>query len=230
MDTRIARINLGFVNCYLAKGKEGFVLFDTGIGSLRGRLEKELAAAGCTRNNLKLVVLTHGDIDHAGNCAYLRREYGAPIAMHRGDLAMVEKGDLGMDRKITSPFMRAMQSLLKLIGLYDTMSAGFETFTPDLFLENGQKLDEYGIEAEAAHIPGHTEGSMAVVFRSRECICGDTLLYGKKGYLVKNEGDLERSVEKLKALDITLMYPGHGKPFRWPKERGSAAQSTAAQR
>jgi len=225
----IKRINLGFVNCYLAKAGDGFVLFDTGIGSLRGKLLGELAAAGCTRDNLRLIVLTHGDIDHAGNCAFFQREYGCPVAMHAGDRAMVEKGDLGADREVRSAFMRAMQGLLKLFGVYGKMASGFETFTADLFLEEGQSLGEYGLEAMVAHIPGHTEGSLAALFASGECVSGDTLLKGKPAYLVADGAALRQSVERLAHSGVSKVYPGHGKPFRWPEAGGSPAGGSAAQ-
>lgn len=72
----------------------GFVLIDTGVAFKRAALEKELASAGCRVGDLKLIVLTHGDSDHADNCVYLRKRYGAEIAMHRDDAGMVERGDM----------------------------------------------------------------------------------------------------------------------------------------
>lgn len=40
---------------------------------------------------------THGHGDHTGNCAYLRRKYAAPIAMHRGDALKVEGREMPTD-------------------------------------------------------------------------------------------------------------------------------------
>ena len=42
---------------------------------------------------LRLIVLTHGDYDHAGNAAYLREKYGSKVAMHRDDSGRVERAD-----------------------------------------------------------------------------------------------------------------------------------------
>ena len=70
------------VPCYLVKTSSGFFLIDTGDSSDCANLEKELGQAGVTPENLKLVLLTHGDFDHTGNAAFLQQKYGAKIAMH----------------------------------------------------------------------------------------------------------------------------------------------------
>ncbi len=85
---------LSSVNCYLIKTDTGYILIDTGYSNKRTNLEKEFESAGCRPGNLKLIVLTHGDYDHAGNARYLREKYGTKIAMHNGDSGMVERGDM----------------------------------------------------------------------------------------------------------------------------------------
>ena len=74
---------IGDVNCYLLKTKdEGFVLVDTGLSNSRKQLLLDLEKAGCRSDNLKLIILTHGDLDHVGNAAFLRQKYAAKIAIH----------------------------------------------------------------------------------------------------------------------------------------------------
>jgi len=90
---------LASVNCYLIKTDCGFILIDTGISKNRSDIEKELQNAGCEPGDLKLIVITHGDSDHTGNCAHLRGKYGPRIAMHQGDLGMVQRGDMLWNRK-----------------------------------------------------------------------------------------------------------------------------------
>ena len=72
MAPEIRTINLGGVNCYLLKEGHGSILIDTGFSSKRAFLEKELERAGVVPGNLSLILLTHGDSDHAENCVYLR--------------------------------------------------------------------------------------------------------------------------------------------------------------
>ena len=105
MSTEIKTISLllpyklGSVNCYLIETDTGYILIDTGGSNKRIDLEKELESAGCQPGNLKLIVLTHGDFDHTGNAAYLRKKFDTKIAMHNGDSGMVEHGDMFCDKK-----------------------------------------------------------------------------------------------------------------------------------
>ena len=82
------------VNCYLITLDTGFVLVDTSFSKNRLEVEEELKGVGYKPKTLKLIMLTHGDFDHTGNCTYLREKYDTKIAMHNGDKGMVEKGDL----------------------------------------------------------------------------------------------------------------------------------------
>ena len=215
MSSEIEWINLGFVNCYLIKTDGGFVLVDTGVPALRERLIQNLTAAGCDKTNLKLIIITHGDIDHTGNGKYLKDEYGALVAMHKGDLSMVENGDMDSDRKVTSGFMRFMHLVMRITGGSKKMARSFETFTPDIFLDDGDLLDKHGLDCKVVHIPGHTDGSIGLSFGNGDFICGDTLQNNKTAIIIKNEEDLRESVDKLSKLGMKMVYPGHGKPFFW---------------
>ena len=85
MNGNIKIINLDFVNAFLLKVKDGYILIDTGLPYQWGRLEKELISADCLPGSLKLVIITHGDWDHIGNCARLQEKYKVKIAMHSAD-------------------------------------------------------------------------------------------------------------------------------------------------
>lgn len=71
MSSGITTINLGGVNCYLLRSETGFVLIDTGFQTRRARLDAELEKADCVPGKLKLILLTHRDVDQVGNCAHL---------------------------------------------------------------------------------------------------------------------------------------------------------------
>ena len=98
VSSTIKTINAGS-NCFLVQAEGGFVLIDTGVAYKRTAVERELEKAGCRTGDLRLIVLTHGDSDHAGNGAFLRKKYGAPIAMHPNDAGMVGRGDMSHSRK-----------------------------------------------------------------------------------------------------------------------------------
>ncbi len=202
-------ISLGFVNAYLLQAGDGYILIDTGIGQQWNRLESELLQAGCLPAKLKLVIVTHGDGDHAGNCAELQRKYAARIAMHAGDLPMVTTG-AALKR-------RAHTFLGKLILYLGALVAGkFTCFQPDLLLEDGQDLSGYGLDGRVLYTPGHTPGSIAVLTADGQLFAGDTVENRTRpapAALVENETELQASLAKLKRTTPRMVYPGHGEPF-----------------
>ena len=229
MGYQITRIDLSGVNCYLVKVEEAFILFDTGGHMLmdkvfddkRASLDKALQEAGCKPGNLKLVVLTHGDNDHTANAAFIREKYKAKIAMHQGDLELVEKLEIEklmesfkydkLSLKISFFFLK---SLIRKVSI--KILSTYEKFSPDILLGEGDNLKEYGLDASILHIPGHTPGSIGVLLPEGDFIAGDVFANGKKPSIAPNACDfvkLKESVARLKALDLKKVYPGHGSPF-----------------
>ena len=198
------------VNSYLIKTEAGYFLIDAGIKNKRGQLEQELKEAGCSPGDLKLIIITHGHVDHVGNAAYLRDRYGSRIAMHAGDSAMVESGDMFIDEG--GALMGLAGLLMRVLGLSD-----YERFTPDVILVDGQDLSAHGLDATVIHTPGHSEGSICIETVEGDLFCGDLFNNTKKpekASLIQDPDKLEASVEKIAASEFGTVYPGHGEPFR----------------
>lgn len=229
--SEIIRIDLGGVNCYLAKCENGFILFDTGghlvmdkeFTNRCERLQNELEAAGCTKDRLQLIVLTHGDNDHACNAAIIRAYFHTKIAMHGGDRKLVEEPSLNewmesfhyhsiIYRLVFGLMSKTVEKLTR-----KTLDE-FKQFSPDILLEDGFDLSEYGLDAKVIHVPGHTKGSIAVLTHGGDLIAGDTFANMNKPSPALNANDftqLAASIDKLKNFAIETVYPGHGKPFRF---------------
>lgn len=217
MSQEIQSIRLGRTNCYLVKAGSDQMLVDTGFPFQRSKLEEELEKQGCKPGNLRLIVVTHGDIDHTGNCAYLREKYGVEIAMHEGDTEMCMKDGITRDRgKMPADFPLPLMVLWLARGFLAfglgqlAWRKPFDRFEPDLLLEEGQSLEEYGFEAKILHTPGHSKGSVSVLTKDGNLICGDAFS-NAWGRIINStdEGGLERLVE----LGVETFYPGHGRPF-----------------
>ncbi len=209
------------VNSYLLAAGDGFVLFDTGISSKRAALQQALAGAGCRPGNLKLVILSHGDVDHAGNAAWLRGVYDTKIAMGCDDAGMVERGVMNWNRKArpdrVSFLGRVIMPLSKVLTLFSGPER-METFAPDLYLEDGQDLRAYGLEARVLHLPGHSRGSIGILTADGALLCGDLLMNMTRPamhFLVDDLAAERASIGKLRGLPVRTVYPGHGRPFSW---------------
>ena len=206
-------LGMGAVNCYLVTTGTGYILIDTGGSNRRTDLENELESAGCKPGDLKLIVLTHGDFDHTGNAAHLGKKFGAKIAMHRDDSGMVERGDMFWNRKKGNMLVRMITPILTGFGKS-------ERFTPDICVEEGYDLSEYGFDAQVLDIPGHSKGSIGILTAGGDLFCGDLLTNTDQPALnsiMDDPAAAHASVEKLKSLSINTVYPGHGQPF--PMER-----------
>ncbi|WP_019507200.1 MBL fold metallo-hydrolase [Pleurocapsa sp. PCC 7319] len=197
------------VNCYLVKIGNDYILIDTGMPNQRSTIETKLRNAGCHSGNLKLIILTHGDIDHCGNAAYFRQKFGTKIAMHHADLGMVERGDMFWNRRKPNIFIKIIFSLL--FGLDRS-----DRFKPDLYLKDGDKLAKYGLDAQVLDLLGHSKGSIGVLLADQNLFCGDLLGntdQPKLWSIIDDPLAASASVKKLKSLGINTVYPGHGKPF-----------------
>ena len=218
MSLQITTINLPFplkfsmVNCYLIKTEAGFYLVDTGMTNNRRSLEIELNRLGCYPGNLKLILLTHGDFDHTGSAVYLREKYGSQICMHAEDVGMLENGDMFYHRKFEN---RLIRSVMRTFLPLKVENRG----KPDVFLEDGASLFNYGLDATVYNTPGHSTGSVCILTSSGDLFAGD-LLTNSTGKPMLNsmmydkaQGNL--SLERLKQLPIQTVYPGHGGAFAW---------------
>ncbi len=215
MEQRIKTITLplpyrmGSVNCYLIETDTGYVLIDTGGKNARRELEDEIAAAGCKPGNLKLIILTHGDFDHIGSAAFLKKKFGTEIAMHPDDSGMAELGDMFWNRKTGKTIIKIIAPLL--FGFRKT-----DRFVPDLYVDDGYVFSEYGFDATVLSIPGHSKGSIGILMSGGDLVCGD--LYDNTSGpvlhpIMDDPNAANASVEKLKGFVITKIYPGHGEPF-----------------
>ena len=214
----IKTINAGS-NCFLVRTGDGFVLIDTGVAYKRTAVERELENAGCGAGDLKLIVLTHGDSDHADNGAFLRNKFDAPIAMHPNDAGMVGRGDMSHSRKAKPDRITAMGRVIVLVGRLMTLvnPVNFDCFSPDVYLEDGQSLAEYGFDAKVLHLPAHSKGSIGVLTPEGDLFCGDFIynFFGPNQVWVDDLAAANAGVERLKTLNVRAVYPGHGKPFPW---------------
>jgi hydroxyacylglutathione hydrolase len=211
MNDQFKMIDFKRVNVFLFRKKDGFLLIDTGMDQHWKQLESELISAGCSPGQLKLVVITHGDFDHTGNCAKLQEKYRAKIAMHQADSLMVEEGVMPK-REIRSLIWKIFMLIIK----WRMRKLTFDKFKPDLFLQDGQTLEEYGFDGRIIHLPGHTKGSIAVLTRDGSLFIGDIFVNTRKPDLspfVDDFRELKKSVDKLRGLNIKMVYPSHGKPF-----------------
>ena len=92
-----------------------------------------------------------------------------------------------------------------------------ERCAPDILLQDGEHLSAYGLDARVVGIPGHSQGSIAILTVDGELFCGDLLENLKNpalGSIMDDASTARTSLQKLRGLNIRVVFPGHGRPFQ----------------
>jgi len=212
-------VPLGLSEAYLLETAAGVVLVDAGsphqervilrhLRALRQAQDKALGSDnGC--RFLRLIFITHAHLDHYGSAAALRRLTAAPVAIHRADAEALARGEtrLGSARGRG----KLMHVLLPLVEL----CLRPEPVTPDLLLEDGDDLADYGLEARVIHTPGHTLGSSCLIVEDRLGFVGDLLSNTNRPHLQSLYAEdwslLKQSYARLQQIELDTVYPGHGR-------------------
>jgi glyoxylase-like metal-dependent hydrolase (beta-lactamase superfamily II) len=166
------------------------VVVDPGdnIAEILSRLQKH----GLT---LRQIVITHAHIDHVGGAALLKKATGAPVFLNQNDLGL----------------LGAMEMQAGWLGV-PTPEVG----SPDASAEDGLTVGLATLPGEVIHTPGHTPGSICLLFPQQQLLlAGDTLFAGSIGRTDLPGGDgrqILRSLrDRLMVLpDKTRVLPGHG--------------------
>ena len=214
------RLGSNLVASYLVADATGITLIDAGLPGFWGDLPTELAAMGRSLEDVRGVVLTHGDSDHVGFAERLRRERGVPVFVHEADAARarfeVRKPSSGWGPiKIGSLLGFLWYSGLRG-GLRVPPLTEVRTFT------DGATLDLPG-SPRVIHMPGHTPGSATIHVPGVDAVfVGDTMttrnvLTGEVGprpapFTLDPEG-ARASLDRLEGLDTRWVLPGHGDVF-----------------
>lgn len=209
----IHRIRCGNVNCYIVENGSGGVLVDTGRREFARRVLE-----ACRRYRVRLIVLTHGHFDHAENAAFLSEALGVPIGMSGRDLDLISSN--------ANQALSAETLLGKVVlsaSLREFSRRSMRVFEPEVLLQEGDCLTDYGIDARIVALPGHTEGSIGLDVEETNLVVGDALMnmfYPTVSMLFHNREAMLESAEKISTLGRRMLYFGHGRPVsnrRWVK-------------
>jgi hydroxyacylglutathione hydrolase len=198
---------------YLVHGEKGSILID-GLTRRHGKriLKTARQTAADIHSKVSLILITHAHIDHYGGAQYLKGKLGAPIAIHELDADDMRRGRNGTlcPRNLSERILKLSLSKLRT-----------EPTEPDIVLEGeAGDLRDYGIEAKWVWTPGHSEGSISIVFPGEVAIVGD-LIIGRFGFSrkaayplwVKDVRQLRESIRRVMDFGPKILFSGHGGPF-----------------
>jgi glyoxylase-like metal-dependent hydrolase (beta-lactamase superfamily II) len=154
---------------------------------------------------LEKILVTHGHIDHAGGVAELAERLSVPIE--------------GPQRE-DGFWIDAMSEQSRMFGFPSVRS-----FTPDRWLEHGDRVAVGNLLLDVIHCPGHTPGHVCFFHApSRLALVGDVLFQGSIGRTDFPRGDHETLIDSIRSRLLPLgddvdFIPGHGPMSTLGEER-----------
>jgi glyoxylase-like metal-dependent hydrolase (beta-lactamase superfamily II) len=211
------QIGSNIVNVYLVEEAGAITLVDAGIPGQWRELLDELEVMGRSLDDVRAVLLTHGDTDHIGFAQKLHREHAVPVYVHELDMARArgqeKKAMTGWGPVKVRPLLGFLAYSARRGGLRVPPVADLET------LAVGSTLDLPG-SPHVIGMPGHMPGSVAYQFASLEAVCvGDAMttrsvLTGAEGPrpapFTLDQARADASFEELADLGARWVLPGHG--------------------
>lgn len=147
--------------------------------------------------DVKLLVLTHGHIDHVSAVPEVVEALQIPVAMHRDEIPLYERVDyqatlFGLQNPGTVPVKR--------------------------LLADGEKIEFGELTARVLHSPGHSPGGILIAFDDPappRVFVGDVLFQGSIGRTDLMGASHPQMMKTLKDIILSLpddmvVYPGHG--------------------
>lgn len=176
-------------NCFIVGSesiKEGVIIDPADNAQLILRNIEDLSL------DIKLIVLTHGHLDHIGALKEVKEKTGAEVAVHSADANLLQDHTLG-----------------QLFGLSYPIPP-----PPDRLLEDGDSVDVGDLHFKVLYTPGHTTGGICL-FGHGVVFSGDALFKFSIGRTDFPGGDYDQLIDSIKNKlmvlpDDTVVYTGHG--------------------
>ncbi|HVP93684.1 MAG TPA: MBL fold metallo-hydrolase [Methanoregulaceae archaeon] len=161
----------------------GEVLVDAGVMPM---------AVSRYKDRIRKIVLTHCHYDHTAYVKEIAHMCRAEVFIHKLDAT----GLVDDNQSLSMHFASHPPGIV-----------------PDNTLKDGDTIDDLLI----IHTPGHTPGSICIFNEATgDLISGDTVFtdggFGRFDFPGGDRNALARSIDRLSALGINGLYPGHGEP------------------
>jgi len=196
-------IERGFLNGnHFVFRSENPILIDTAYVADFERTAELIAQLGVHLSDVKLIISTHCHCDHIGGNKRIQDRSGCDIALHR----------------IGKHFIDTRNDWATWWKYYNQQA---DFFGCTVELNDGDIVMIGPHEFKIIHTPGHAaEGIVLYCRQERLLISSDTLWKNDMAVMtLRIEGSaaifhMLESLEKLEALDVQIVYPGHGPPFK----------------
>jgi glyoxylase-like metal-dependent hydrolase (beta-lactamase superfamily II) len=226
-------------NVWVLQSGDGVVLFDTGIGG-KGKLRQldlALSQAGFGLEDVKLLVCTHSHVDHYGLAAPIVERAGCELWIHPAWEHV---------RLLADDPAAALEQRIEVARQSGVPAASLERYRASRDGDQETGVDAIkvpdrdllpGVEVETDHgawqvyeTPGHAPSHVVLhqperkLLISGDHMLGRVVLFFDYGHTPDPLGEYEASLTRVEPLDVDLVLPGHGRPFRDPENKIAEAR------
>ncbi len=210
----VYRLFAGFTgNQYLIVEPDSLTLVDTGLPGSEALIFARIQDLGRQPRDLKRILITHADPDHAGAARALREESGAKLYAGAGEARALREGH--MTRPIGSRTLEGkfFNLLLPLFPM--------QPVAVDEIVQPGQELPVLG-GLLVLLTPGHTPDHVSYYAYQQRILFAGNSVEIRANDLSAYQGDstwdkplARRSFEQQMALDPAIICGGHGFYPQW---------------
>lgn len=227
---------LGFLNCYMVQGKNGWLMVDTGwyTQDAFNSLAKQLKEMGLGFTDVETIVVTHVHADHYGLAGRIKQvSPSTKLLTHRWEGDLIESryikfaelrdkmGAVLAQHGVPPSDQSALQSASMPVLEYVTVTM------PDLSLYGGEVLNTGVFNLDVVWTPGHSPGHICLWENDHKILfSGDHILpviTPNISYHVQSGdnplGDFINSLNKLRKLPAVQVLPAHEQIFTNLQER-----------
>ncbi|MBN1277380.1 MAG: MBL fold metallo-hydrolase [Deltaproteobacteria bacterium] len=184
-------------------------IIDAGLMGKGGYKIREILNAGIDLSSIKRIIMTHTHLDHIGCLPeIIEKVPDAEIWMHISEAESIEQGD---ERTVYG--MPMFQEMCQ--AQYGLKQGAFK-LEVNRKLEGGETLEIGGMVWEVIHIPGHSQGCIALYEPSERILIPGDVVYadyaiGRFDLHGASGPELKKSLLRLGELDVDILLPGHNR-------------------
>lgn len=201
-------LKAGYANVYLCQEEDGLTLIDSGTPRQAATILETIARLGHGPSDLKRILVTHADWDHAGSAADLQAQTGATVIAAPATISYLQRG------RAPKHMPQPLAFFVDLFGRYHAVPLAALSPAPA-----GTVLPILG-ELHVLATPGHTPDHHAFYSPTRGILfAGDALGTGSgrldlpAALIAADYEAARRSAQRLLQLTPAIFACGHGDPL-----------------